>query len=234
MIPGIDVSHWQSVIDWQKVKAAGYRFAFMKATEYPDKQTKRFLDPSLERNAAGCRENNILFGAYHFFRTHISSVDQAHGFCDAIENIGYTLPPVLDLEAAGKRGAVLAEMCSNFLFTVESRLGVKPIIYTGGGFWFTYVFNGTYRNADFAIGYPLWIARYSGSWPAPLYPFAGWQFWQYSDTAKVPGVATNCDVNWFSGDTLDLARLSASCDKPQPEPEPEPAAYKAISERQDL
>ena len=31
MIKGIDVSHWQGTIDWNKVKAAGIEFAIIKA-----------------------------------------------------------------------------------------------------------------------------------------------------------------------------------------------------------
>ena len=30
-IKGIDVSHWQGTIDWNKVKAAGIKFAIIKA-----------------------------------------------------------------------------------------------------------------------------------------------------------------------------------------------------------
>ena len=39
MIPGIDVSHWQGDIDWLKVAQCGVKFAFIKATEFPDKKT---------------------------------------------------------------------------------------------------------------------------------------------------------------------------------------------------
>ena len=210
MIPGIDVSHWQKIIDWKLVKKSGVRFAFIKATEFPDKQQKLWTDPNFKQNAAGCVENDILFGAYHFFRTHVNSVVQAQDFCGVIKESGFTLPPVVDLEAAGCRGPRLAEMVSNFLFTVEDILGCKPIIYTSSGFWFSYIFNGYYKNADFAIGYPLWIANYGRLFPPPLYPFAGWHFWQYSESGKVPGVITNCDLNFYSGDTLSLARLSSN------------------------
>ena len=38
MIPGIDISHWQGVIDWAKVAQSGVKFAFIKATEFPDRR----------------------------------------------------------------------------------------------------------------------------------------------------------------------------------------------------
>ncbi len=48
MIPGIDASHWQKTIDWSLVKRSGVRFAFIKATEFPDKQTKLWTDPNFK------------------------------------------------------------------------------------------------------------------------------------------------------------------------------------------
>ena len=32
-VPGIDVSYWNAGIDWPKVRAAGQRFVFAKASE---------------------------------------------------------------------------------------------------------------------------------------------------------------------------------------------------------
>ena len=48
MIPGIDVSHYQGSIDWAKVKAAGIRFVYVKASQGAD-----FTDPRLFANVAG-------------------------------------------------------------------------------------------------------------------------------------------------------------------------------------
>jgi lysozyme len=39
-VQGIDVSYWQGEIDWQTVRSAGIRFAYIKATEGGD-----HLDP---------------------------------------------------------------------------------------------------------------------------------------------------------------------------------------------
>ena len=44
-VQGIDVSNWQGDIDWDKVRAAGTQFAFIKATEGGD-----YLDPKFARN----------------------------------------------------------------------------------------------------------------------------------------------------------------------------------------
>ena len=44
-VQGIDVSNWQGDIDWDKVRAAGTQFAFIKATEGGD-----YVDPKFAQN----------------------------------------------------------------------------------------------------------------------------------------------------------------------------------------
>ncbi len=43
-IQGIDVSYWQGDIDWNQARAAGVRFAYIKATEGGDHLDPKFLD----------------------------------------------------------------------------------------------------------------------------------------------------------------------------------------------
>ena len=60
-IQGIDVSRWQGEIDWAKVKDAGTRFAFIKATEGGD-----HVDPNFKRNWIEAKRHGVPRGAYHF------------------------------------------------------------------------------------------------------------------------------------------------------------------------
>ena len=59
---GIDVSHYQGDVDWAAVRAAGYTFAFTKATEGTDE-----VDPMFAANWAGIDSAGMTRGAYHFF-----------------------------------------------------------------------------------------------------------------------------------------------------------------------
>ncbi|MBU1979408.1 MAG: glycoside hydrolase family 25 protein [Gammaproteobacteria bacterium] len=203
MIPGVDVSHWQVEIDWSEAKRAGVKFAFIKATEFPDKKTTLFIDDLLYRNLQGVSANGIYWSAYHFFRTHIDPVIQAQVF---VETVGQftSLPPVLDLEAAGCKGEKLNLKVRAFLQEVERLTNRKPIIYTSGGFWRSYMMYEKRVHADWAREYPLWMAQYTTLWPTPLYPWAGWDFWQYSDKGKLPGFKTHMDLNWFNGSEEEL------------------------------
>jgi lysozyme len=203
MIPGIDVSHWQGDIDWAKVKAAGVKFAFIKASEFPDKKTTMFVDNKFEINRKGAEANGIYWGAYHFFRTHIDSIIQAESFCKLVGSVP-SLPLVLDLEVAGSKGSKLVRKVRSFVETITSITGRKPIIYTSGGFWRPYMTYEKLTDVDWAVEYPLWMARYTSQWPGTIYPWSAWDFWQYTDKGRVPGIKASVDLNWFVGSLDDL------------------------------
>ena len=216
MIPGIDVSHWQREIDWSEVKRSGVRFAFIKATEFPDKRTSLFIDGEMRKNITGAAANGIFWGAYHFFRTHIDPVIQAKVYCETVGEFD-SLPPVLDLEVAGSKGERLNHKVRQFLDEAERITNKRPIIYSSGGFWRSYMAYEKRIHTDWARAYPLWIAQYTTLWPTPLYPWAGWEFWQYSDKGKIPGVITHVDLNWFNGSVEDLNRKYVVGDNLYPE-----------------
>src|SRR5688572_19092347 len=60
-IQGIDVSYWQGDIDWNTVRGAGIRFAYIKATEGGDHVDPKFLD-----NWYAAKQAGLARGAYHF------------------------------------------------------------------------------------------------------------------------------------------------------------------------
>jgi len=230
MIPGIDVSHWQREIDWSEVKRSGVKFAFIKATEFPDKRTSLFVDGEMRKNIAGASANGLLWSAYHFFRTHIDPVIQAKVFCETVGEFN-SLPPVLDLEAAGSKGERLNYKVRQFLDETERITKKRPIIYSSGGFWRSYLAYEKRAHTDWARAYPLWIAQYTNLWPTPLYPWAGWEFWQYSDKGKIPGIVTHVDLNWFNGSLEELERKYIVGDNSYPNKvEPDQEAHREIIE----
>ena len=56
---GLDVSNWNGTINWSKVAAAGYRFAFGKATEGTS-----YTDATYTTNRNGSETAGLVFGAY--------------------------------------------------------------------------------------------------------------------------------------------------------------------------
>ncbi len=218
MIPGIDVSHWQNDIDWAEVKRSGVKFAFIKATEFPDKRTTLFVDNKFKANSEGAQSNDIHWSAYHFFRTHIDPILQAKVFCETVGEFS-SLPPVMDLEAAGSKGERLNYKVRQFLEEVEKISNRKPIIYTSSGFWRSYMMSEKREHTDWARFYPLWLAHFTALWPNSPYPWIGWTFWQHSDKGTLPGIKTHVDLNWFTGSEEEMIEQFISKENSSGRPE---------------
>jgi len=61
-VRGVDVSHHNGRVDWPRIRAAGYVFAYLKATEGATFRDRTFLRNRTEATRAG-----LVTGAYHFF-----------------------------------------------------------------------------------------------------------------------------------------------------------------------
>src|SRR4029079_15351140 len=107
------------------------------------------------------------------------------------------LRPVLDMEEFDVPNptptlkAYISKWTRDFTSVVESRLGVKPILYTSSSFINTYFEKHVaLYGADDISTYPLWVANYGAYTPPTLLPttqtgfFNHWNFWQYSSTGN--------------------------------------------------
>jgi GH25 family lysozyme M1 (1,4-beta-N-acetylmuramidase) len=183
------------------VKRAGVTFAIIKATEGTN-----YVDPMFAANRAGAEAAGIICGFYHFlWPGNISSIsEQVHDYLDAVGES--QLPPVLDLEASGtlnSRKPTGAD-ARNWLEQMVLKTKRKPILYTSTGYWSAL---GYGTAMDWAVNYPLWLARYTTSWPGVLYPWARWSMWQWSSTCKIAGITGNVDADLFNGNATDLLAL---------------------------
>jgi lysozyme len=193
---GIDVSHYQELIDWDTLKSNSHvNFAFAKATEGAD-----YIDTLFNRNWEAMRLNGIKRGAYHFFRAYGCGYDQALHFLKNVEMQPGDIAPVLDVELSDGMGReVILEEMRIWLQTVERCLHVKPIIYTNQNFYENYL-AGSFENN------PLWIARYSTEAPM-LTTGKRWDFWQYSHKGNLVGINGRVDMNHFNGSRKSLEQL---------------------------
>ena len=201
-IHGIDVSHHQGHIDWDKLKDRGMidkfpvRFVMIKATE-GSTQT----DENFQENFHQAREHGFTRGAYHFYSVHSPAETQARHFLSQVKLENGDLPPVLDVEHKPKqqtdeefRTSVL-----KWLDIVENHYKVKPIIYT------YYKFKMKYLNDSIFDQYPYWIAHYY----VDSVEYRGrWKFWQHTDAGKLPGIKGNVDLNIYNGSYYDLRQMT--------------------------
>ena len=201
---GVDVSHYQGLINWAQVAGNAYRFTFAKATE-----GVTLVDATYPVNRAGAEGMGLRFGAYHFGRPTgtgpatilASAIAQADHFVTVAQPQSGELPPVLDLEATGGLSPTnLVLWTSAWMNEVKARTGISGLIYASPNFWKTKLSN----TASFALsGYRLWIAHWTSgstpSVPASNWGGLGWMFWQWTDCAKVPGFINCVDGDRYVG-----------------------------------
>lgn len=199
-VRGIDISHYQGRINWEKLRNASIgdapvSFVFIKATE-----GEKLLDDYFNRNFANARRNDLVRGAYHFFVPGVNPRKQADYFLSIAQLEPGDLPPVLDIE---KKGDLTPEQLRRdvkiWLDTVEKEYGVKPILYTG------YKFKVDYLNTPEFNVYPCWIAHY---YIDELQYKGKWTFWQHTDCGKVSGIKGFVDCNIFNGSLQELMELT--------------------------
>lgn len=203
MLPGIDVSNWQNVIDWPAVAAAGCRFAFIKATEGATFQDQRFAT-----NRAAAREAGIAVGAYHYLRVTSTIPAQLENFTRVVAKLEPgELPPALDIEDpkqwAGYSRTELTELALSWLRGAHRTFGVQPFIYINPSFAEEYLD----ATASDVGQYPLWLANWVPQNPTVPPPWESWTFWQYSSEGTIRGVTGKVDLDWFAGNDEQFQRL---------------------------
>ena len=190
---GIDLSHHQGSIDWEKLSVQKPHFMFLKATE-----GTTHIDTKYHQVKRMARRHSIITGSYHFFNFNKDGRTQAHFFC-LVADIGKgELPPVLDLETNGLNmpsKEIVSVEIAEFIETVEAKTGVKPIIYCNKRFYNTYLKNDLMRDCK------LWICDYKRE------PDLDWNFWQKTDKHKLPGIKGFVDLNFFNGPREELLEL---------------------------
>lgn len=195
-VNGIDVSHHSGAVEWVKVKAHGYTFAFAKATEGKDDP-----DPIFATHWSAMKKAGLIRGAYHFYVTEDDPKEQAKFFIQNVTLKKGDLAPVVDIEILGKNTPPgLVSRFRTFLKILEKYYGIKPIIYTDKDFWNTHL--------DDKFGsYPLWVAEYDVESPTLPQGWTTYHLWQWKGDAQVPGVEKKADVSKFNHKKEDFSQL---------------------------
>lgn len=185
---GLDISHHQGKINWQKLLSASKQnnqqpaFIYLKATEGIS-----HVDSQWKKNRKECLRLSIKHGAYHFFRPQKLPIPQAEHFLKHYQPKVGDLPPVLDVEREGLSDADLILNITKWLEYVEEQTGMRPIIYTSYNFYKT-KFHAKFPNHKF------WIAAYSRK-PKGIMDNPQIIHWQFTETAQLPGHHVLVDMN---------------------------------------
>ena len=197
-IQGIDISHHQKEIEWEKIDSNKTNFVFIKATEGAD-----YKDPKFLSNWTKAKDKGLKYGAYHFFTFCKSGKEQADNFISYVPKDSNSLPAVIDLEYGGncnlkKSKKEILEELSIFEKTIHDYYSKKPILYVTHEFYTDFLLN---NNLDS----PLWIRDIYGK--PKLENNRKWIFGQFTNRGHVKGIDNYVDLNVFNGTQKDFNNL---------------------------
>ena len=183
---GIDVSHHNGKIDWNKVKKnRRIKFVYIKATEGAD-----FVDPEYNRNLKGARKAGFKVGSYHYFHMTSSPEWQFKNFIKHAPKKKQDLVPMVDFETCdGYSIKRTRKALKKFVSLLEKYYGKKPIIYS------TMSHYNDILAPEFNR-YHLYIGRYSDC-PPVIRGKGTYTIWQYSETGRVKGIKRYVDLARF-------------------------------------
>lgn len=166
----VDVSKWQSNIDWA-IAAPLIDGAIIKMSEYQE-------DAQYKENVSGCLDNMIDFAVYHFWHDDVAYKDQFK----LIKKLNFTDAPVC-LDVEGQSCKLLSNKDrTDRLMALCGELrdaGFTPTIYTRKTIWDVKI-----NKQPIWKTYPLWVANYQVKKPLIPRDWDDWHVWQYSNTGK--------------------------------------------------
>lgn len=195
---GIDVAKWNGIIDWNRVRIDGVKFAVLKVIN-----KQRQTEAAFERNYAGATKVGIPLDVYNY--SYAKDVQTAISDAKLVvstikgKKIEYVWMDVED-DCQKALGMKLINMITAYQEVIE-KAGYKFGVYTGSAFYNSYI-----KPYASHLDCPFWIARYNKGYTAmdfdenplevkkPSIVHKLWA-WQYTSSGKVDGIEGNVDLN---------------------------------------
>ncbi len=243
MILGIDVSRWQSKVDWSLLKSNGVDFVFIKAT-----QGNYMTDQMMVKHVEGASKAGLIIGLYHWCDPTVDTESQASYFLNAISGLPYKMISA-DVEqqwadwkewSSGKvtkilSPTVISQNAKGILDIWAKRTKVPLVVYSRASFINTYAKSAQswlpkynlwmahypYNSTSVRTTWQNFISSYKPSIAGPAMPTGStkWTFWQFTgDKFILPGCESMLDINYFNGDLNDLKKFCGITTTPTPTP----------------
>ena len=228
-IKGIDISKYQSNIDYKKVKDDGVKFAILRIgyTGYGAGK-KQAKDTLFETHYKGCKDMGIHVGGYFFGRgvRAEEGKKEAEYVLSLIQGKTFEYPIFYDTEdtyyQAKATKAQNTAACKAFCDTIKAA-GYKTGIYASKS-WFSDKLNDNELKE-----YDHWVAQYYHKCT-----YTGtYTMWQYTSSGKVSGINGNVDMNWCYVDYVKEAPVPKPVEPPKPTPKPTPTPTKTFGKAGD-
>lgn len=195
---GIDVSFYNSDINWDLVKAQGVDFAIIRVggrgwtsgALYDDCRTQEYL--------RGARAAGIKIGVY-FYSTAVDryeAVEEASVALSTIGGIPLDYPIFIDMEYSGEypygrsdqlSASQRTEIAIAFCETIRNS-GYRPGVYASQNYYKSAI------NYSSISKYTIWLASYTRDNALPNFSDR-YDIWQFTDRGKIDGISGEVDMN---------------------------------------
>ena len=194
---GIDVSHFQGNIDWNKVKG-NIDFAIFRLG-WIGNNNNHTLDTKFETYYNACKSTGIPIGiyVYNYCNSEDTVKSGAEWTVNQLKDKGIDLPIYIDMEDRSIENLgkdKLTSICIAFNTVIENA-GYWAGVYANLN-WYT-----NYLNKDtIKARYTTWVAHYGISQDRYV---GQYDMLQYSDTGKISGISGNVDMDIMYRDLIN-------------------------------
>ncbi len=184
---GIDVSHWQGDIDFEKLKTSGVEFMMIRVGTGETGSYK--LDKKFIRNITNANKYGIEVGIYFYSYTNsiTNAIKDANWVLEQIKDYDVTLPIAFDWEEWSDFNSYnlsffgLTNVANEFLNTI-TKAGYKGMLYSSK----TYL-----EKIWFPTKYDIWLAHYTDKTD-----YNGkYYMWQLCSDGRVDGINGYVDID---------------------------------------
>lgn len=199
-VRGVDVSHHNSFIHWERLREENVTFAYLKSTE-----GMSHIDRDYQRNYKLAKEAGLKVGTYHFYTFGLDGEEQAKHFMRNSSVLPNDMIPAIDVEHSSVNKACKdrkeREQVIHELKRLEQALflhyGKRAVIYTNKDCYRAYIDRHFPEN-------PVWICDLHTE---PGAASDKWVIWQFSHTGNLPGVVGEIDLNYYRYSFADFRNL---------------------------
>lgn len=186
MSKGIDISEFQTNVDYNKLKNSGIEFVIIRCGYGKNSSQK---DAEFEKHYQGCKNAGLKVGSYLY--SYANTVEgarlEAQNCLNFIKGKQFDLPIFYDVEDEKTTGQAdkftLTKMCEEFCNFIQNA-GYKSGIYAN-----LYWFNNKMYVSELEK-YNIWLAQWNNTMNAQFKV----DFWQYGK-GEVEGIKGQVDLN---------------------------------------
>lgn len=201
---GVDTSFYNGMVDWQQLKEIGVDFALIRVGGRGWGNGALYTDNWFRNSLLSAQKAGLSTGVYFYSMAanRPEAKREALYVTEKLDGIELDLPVYIDMEFSGDypdgrtdglTNAERVDYALAFCREIEEA-GYSAGIYASESFFHDEL------NIDAISDYSIWVASYTENNKRPA--LEDYDIWQFTDSARLPGVSGSCDVNVRFGQSV--------------------------------